>query len=913
MTVSGRRYDPDLEVQAAIADYFERAVVGDATGEADGDRCVGEPPSVRYYLGTLAPLDINLPGAQHRRGKETANSLGMEFEVPDPEATITLRAVASCYYKVFPTLDEQLRFDGGRDDQAVRNGREYRLAPVFKRVEVDSGPIEIRLEPGHPLVKNIGLDLLAREFQRAQAVAAGDPQVERRDGEDRSERRVPGHVLADAELFARWLGRLGGTPVVPEWRASMTLLARLAARGETRLAVSFENLSEDPTVAARRPRRGSDRRHDDARDHFLFRTRLEVAAAAGVITPIQMDLGPDAYRYDPNLPAYANNCGVEVVRDKSEAIVRLISTPAPVHETYRAVSTPHRSCAFAVLEGEDPLPALRRFANEMRAYLNHEDWDTSDLERDQPELAERKRRDRSAFDVEVRRFEDGIRWLERDPRLLLAFRLANRTMIKLDEMSRRRHAGWHRFQLVFIVSQLSALAWREFDPDEFTTGLWGDPAGGDPTGAATVLWYPTGGGKTEGYLGLMATAMFYDRARGKGRGVTAWCRLPLRLLALQQTQRQLNLVAAAEEVRRGAVDKLLAVGGRAGDPFAIGFFAGGANTPNSLSRDGVLERITSDPARRRKVRLVDECPYCRKRSVEVEPPESGTIRLLHRCTNPGCGRVLPLHIVDTEIYRYLPAVVVGTLDKLANIGLSDQFGALLGDVDCECSLHGLGRGGKCFERRVSGHPRPDQSIRPLAEPLYDAAPSLEIVDELHMVREELGAFSGHYEGLLAHVQGDLGARTRADEQAVARQGARDDGHHPRRGPAVRPPLRPPVRRRAAARALAGPVVLLGGRPGRPLRRFVGVMPNRSTVEQSLVRILQALHAAVRRAESGDFGGDAVLDRLTDTERADLVDLYKVVLTYLTSLVDFGKLRRSMETQVNKWLRDQELTRSGCAR
>ena len=84
------------------------------------------------------------------------------------------------------------------------------------------------------------------------------------------------------------------------------------------------------------------------------------------------------------------------------------------------------------------------------------------------------------------------------------------------------------------------------------------------------------------------------------------------------------------------------------------------------------------------------------------------------------------------------------------------------------------------------------------------------------------------------------------------------------------------------------------------------MPNRSTVEQSLVRILQALHAAVRRAEEGDFGGDAVLGALTDAEREGVVDLYKVVLTYLTSLVDFGKLRRSMETQVNKWLRDQEM-------
>jgi hypothetical protein len=378
------------------------------------------------------------------------------------------------------------------------------------------------------------------------------------------------------------------------------------------------------------------------------------------------------------------------------------------------------------------------------------------------------------------------------------------------------------------------------------------------------------------------------------------------LLALQQTQRQLDLVVAAEEVRQGAVAELRSAGGDPGDPFAIGFFAGGANTPNSLSRDGALERMTSDPARRRKVRLVDECPYCRKRMVEVDPPEATTIRLFHRCKNPRCGKVLPLYIVDTEIYRYLPAVVVGTLDKLANIGLSDQFGALLGDVDCRCTLHGFGRGGKCFERRVTGHPRPEQTIRPLTESLYDAAPSLEIIDELHMVREELGAFSGHYEGLLAHVQGELGARTRPD------------GRHVRaKVLATTATIRGEDRQCDHLFGLRSVVVPLPGPSLRrsfyweidhaqPLRRFVGVMPNRSTVEQSLVRILQALHAAVRRAEEGNFGGDAVLDALTDAEREDLVDLYKVVLTYLTSLVDFGKLRRSMETQVNKWLRDQDM-------
>jgi hypothetical protein len=63
-----------------------------------------------------------------------------------------------------------------------------------------------------------------------------------------------------------------------------------------------------------------------------------------------------------------------------------------------------------------------------------------------------------------------------------------------------------------------------------------------------IVWFATGGGKTEKYLGLLMTAAFHDRLRGKSAGVTAWSRFPLRLLSLQQMQRLADAIAAADMV-----------------------------------------------------------------------------------------------------------------------------------------------------------------------------------------------------------------------------------------------------------------------------------------------------------------------------------------------------------------------------
>jgi hypothetical protein len=888
-------FAPTVAQQRAVADYLATAVIDDLTGLADGDRCVGEPPSARYYLASLAPADLDLAAGAARRGRETPSALGFEFEFGDSPCELRIDASASVYYRVFPTLEEQLDFTESREETpADRVGREYRLAPVFQRRPIAIGPLSVQIPTGAAVIQQVARDEFATEFAHASRAAADDRAVERRDGDERRERFVPGEALNDPDAFAKWLADLRGAPVIPAWAAAITVVVRPSAPGRRRVIVVLDNLSTEPTVTVQgRGRNAGSRRHDDARDHFLFRARLEVAADRDVIVPIRMDLGPDAYRYDPDLAAYANNCGVSADRDAAGRIIRITSEPAPVHETVRAETVDHPSCRFATLAAADPLPALRRLAADLDAYPDDPAWTDPPLPAG---LAEQRERDRQAARLEAGRFRDGLRWLARDERLLLAFRLANAAFARAARDA--TGPGWRLFQLVFIVSELPALAWREHPSAEFTPGLWGGPDDGrDPTGAATVVFYPTSGGKTEAYLGLIVANLFYDRARGKGRGVTAWCRFPLRLLTLQQTQRHLDIIVAAEHVLDHHAGDLEAVGGLRGDPFTVAFLAGEGNTPNSLSRDpAVVDRLRRDPNARRRVRIVDTCPYCGARAVDVVPPDPTELRLVHRCG--ACQRDLPVLVVDTEIYRYLPGVVVGTLDKLANIGLSDRFGALLGDVDCECPVHGLGRGGKCHERRSPDHP--SSPVVPLERPLYDPSPTLEVVDELHLVDEELGAFSGHYEGLLAATQLALTARARPDRRGVRMKvvattatirGEDRQCDHLFGLPSVVVPRPGPTRYGSFYWRL---------RPDLPMRTFVGVMPARATAEMTIVRILTAAHRAIRLLQARQVV-PAALAAMPPADLDALIDVYRTSVTYSTSKVDHGKTRRSLDTQVNQSL------------
>jgi hypothetical protein len=265
-----------------------------------------------------------------------------------------------------------------------------------------------------------------------------------------------------------------------------------------------------------------------------------------------------------------------------------------------------------------------------------------------------------------------------------------------------------------------------------------------------VLYFPTGGGKTEAYTGLVIFAAFYDRLRGKRFGTTALTKFPLRLLSLQQLQRIADILARAEIIRREE--------GLGGDPFSMGYLVGDRNTPNRLitKSENRVERVNRDDAYAEDLLILSRCPFCGEESLSVDglPDE---LRIVHRCHNPDCSEVihqggdsaiLPLHVSDDEVFRYAPTFVVGTIDKIAIVGMQRKFKTLFGRIKKRCPTHGFTGESRCLATGRYYPPEAECDGRELQPADTVDPPSIIIQDELHLLREEFGTFDSHYETFL---------------------------------------------------------------------------------------------------------------------------------------------------------------------
>lgn len=580
---------------------------------------------------------------------------------------------------------------------------------------------------------------------------------------------------------------------------------------------------------------------------------------------------PDSFRYDRHVPAWGINCGV------AEQDGLLITLDMPRQEKWRpefwnardqneATFSFERLAEDAISPGRNLLAALEEWGTSA--------WNRDTLRREHPDWPEEMFEEADAearlFELEVARIAAGLRALDQNEDLARAFRLMNVAMSisARDGRGGYRYTSWRPFQLGFLYANLDACL-------------------GEGTDVADIVWFSTGGGKTETYLGLILTAAFLDRLRGKTTGITAWSRFPLRLLSLQQTQRFANALAAGEIVRRRE--------GLGGDPFGLGFLVGSGATPNEIARAPNRDRRGQwdyeDDTMPDRLRMLKVCPFCRADSIEMKFNRRYW-RLEHRCTNEECEwdtqRPLPIWVVDHEVWRYLPTVVVGTLDKAAGIAMQANMRGMVGAPLGHCSKPEHGHTYAIRSGRPHGCLVPDCNAQPGPLPMEDKfyGVTFRLQDELHLLRDSLGAVDAHYEALYDHLQMELsGNRAKILASSATLSGYRRQTD---------------VLYGRAARVFPHPEPRVGeGFWSRDteqrMRTFLAVAPRGQTIEFAVDRMMISLQTAIRRLLNDPVAVTSALG--IDTSLGDfLVDLYGTDVIYGNTLRDLDAAVRSAETQ-----------------
>jgi hypothetical protein len=717
-------------------------------------------------------------------------------------------------------------------------------------------------------------------------------------------------------------------------------------------------------------------RQSDEVESAVFLVRLDVSVPTAAHRPLRLERVEPSYRYNEYLdyPAIGHNGAVQVVQQSADE-VHLRTTWAPRYVLPRIVPKDYdgierRIRALAQPAGLDSargiVAALEQWLKSLPASValakGLASDDTAALDAERASFA----RDCLAWRKEIDAIRSGLNlladsrahWKQRGPQSdargvpFEAWLAMNEAMADaMQAKTGRDDAEWRLFQLAFVLANICAVATRM---PEFR-----DRYVAERDDTVTLLYFATGGGKSEAFFGLLVFALFADRLRGKLLGITAMLRYPLRLLTVQQAQRAARVLAFAEMVR---------IRSRyAGQPFAIGFWVGTGGSPNRLNARGVSDVPAAEatpPNLQQELALRDnepkykaalaawnkipQCPFCKSATglrLFKQPEHGGT--LAHVCTNSRCFshqgacRPLPFFICDEDIYDFAPAVLLGTVDKLALIGHSAPtirrvFG-MFGLAPWRSTSNGRLRVPGRYDEWKAGPAA--NGCEPL-QPVYksgtaafvDPFPSLIVQDEAHLLDESLGTFAGLFESaldatfeMLAQHLGELvardpfGKRRRAKviaASATVSEPQRQLEHlYQRHVPAMQFPHPGPSLYESFYAGPQAPIATEAARCGLPevesrsrwARVYASFLTNGKPHTATSVAVLAGFHFVITKLFTALTGGSQVeqervrqlllaylsegglqdlrasaLRTASPGDLATLVDLHRIALTYVTN-------------------------------
>lgn len=759
---------PTIDDQTYIRELLHLAVMDDLLGPADGphERIVDMGVRDRYLVGKLAPREAPRGGIEGLDGPLVNDDAEVPVEAKVPGRHEPGAEFGTATGRIEPEADSADEIDAASNQSLVPSslGMTFCVDGETDRIEIEArwGRYERVPNEEHELTKSNGQK--AKVWQR---IPCGGKIVL-----PLTEGLIPHQAPDDTYSEVRVQGSIRSKN----------------ANGDRLVTLFLVNAQEEP-----------DTNRDTA---WVFQPELIVRAGNEASNRAIFRRRPvlDADGMDPELEAlemiyrnrveFAVGHGVSVHAETAEDVT--LATEV------RTVVMPQYEVQMTETPGLDPSdrPAMREMVSS--GLLDMQRLATLDIDPLVDALsmltkdyAEWINKQRASVGIEVQgydlqaqqamdrcqeiltRLQQGIDTLKNDGKALAAFRFANRAMaiqrvrsqyalamrrgedVAPDKFDVLKNRSWRPFQLAFLLLSIPSLA----DPSH--------PDRVQPVEAyADLLWFPTGGGKTEAYLGVAAFTMAIRRLQGNlggydsSRGLAVIMRYTLRLLTLQQFQRATTLICAMEFLRREALasgDKSLG-----SEPFTIGLWVGNRVTPGTtedshraiedVRNPGKYNAGAASPAQ------LTSCPWCGSevapgRDVEVD---KGTSRTFVYCgdkkgrcdfskgkssklPHPG----IPVLVVDEEIYHRPPTMMIATVDKFAMMAWRGQVRTLFGRVSQECECHGLlWPDCECNGNHQAGKGLPSTKVKTI-NPIRP--PDLIIQDEFHLISGPLGTMVGLYE------------------------------------------------------------------------------------------------------------------------------------------------------------------------
>lgn len=642
-----------------LVDWLRTQMVGPAS--RDSDELVGIAPWERYPTGMLYPVEQGVSGLD-----PAETSVGVSVEAGQRKED---------------TEDEIVQTDGAEGRPIAQTARRRRYVPP----------------------SSVGFSCFVRGSARLDITvsAATYRRIDERDWRGQFQKLRYERTPVEPQTLVWENGRF--LDLVRDERFGVDVRPREFSDGSV-FTVTFYNRQEMG------PEDFGPRQSQSLSEKSLFEARLECEIAAGMLSEYP--------RVDPSLlteeeqelelqyrdrKIYAVGHGSGVDWQTAGGPARIWTEYLPSTEVPLVTTTledaEDRALEFQLLSTagrETVVPVLGTFIE------GYADWIASQRS-DGLDEAERAAAGRllQRMDDAVRRMRGGVALLESDAKVYAAFQLANRSMLdQMRQSSRIRNKDdeassfkWRPFQLAFLLTVLESTV-REDDPFRDVLDL---------------IWFPTGGGKTEAYLGLTAFVVVWRRLvhGDAGAGTSVLMRYTLRLLTRQQFERSMRVIFALELLRREDPGTL----GRS--PISAGIWIGRATSPNTFKQAKQAADEIAEGAAVPNGLVVDACPWCGT-DFDGRNYRAGEQEFRLHCVNGSCdfgrapGLPLPCNVVDDALYGDPPSLLIGTIDKFARLPWTDRAGAFFGD----------------------GSRRP---------------PELVIQDELHLVTGPLGSVAGLYE------------------------------------------------------------------------------------------------------------------------------------------------------------------------